>query len=92
MVVFKFQVILLRTDSTAISFGSEALSTTGNITRDISHRYNWYRYYTYIRYCRNFSNTIRSTDSALLTVNDSLTVNNTLKSGVTSINLAVLLT
>tara|TARA_B100000212_G_scaffold150675_1_gene113350 strand:+ start:8 stop:955 length:948 start_codon:yes stop_codon:yes gene_type:complete len=78
------------TDSTAISFGSEALSTSGNITAgDISGVDITGTGTTHTLGTIEFSgNTIRSTDSTLLTVNDSLTVNNTLKSGVTSINPA----
>ena len=78
------------TDSTAISFGSEALSTTGNITaKDISAVDITGTGTTHTLGTVEISgNTIRSTDSTLLTVNDSLTVNNTLKSGVTSINPA----
>mgnify|MGYP001261439876 FL=1 len=78
------------TDSTAISFGSEALSTSGSITAgDISGVDITGTGTTHTLGTIEFSgNTIRSTDSTLLTVNDSLTVNNTLKSGVTSINPA----
>ena len=78
------------TDSTAISFGSEALSTTGNITAgDISAVDITGTGTTHTLGTVEISgNTIRSTDSTLLTVNDSLTINNTLKSGVTSINPA----
>ena len=77
------------TDSSGnISFGDENLSTTGTLGAgaitgtSITGSGGTHTLGT----IEISGNTIRSTDSTLLTINDSLTVNNTLKSGVTSIN------
>ena len=73
-----------------ISFGDENLSTTGTLGAGaITGTSITGSGGTHTLGTIEFSgNTIRSTDSTIVTVNDSLTVNNTLKAGVTSINPA----
>ena len=74
------------TDSSgAISFGNENLTTTGNITgTSIIGSGGTHTLGT----IEISGNTIRSTDSTTIIINDALTVNNPLKAGVTTINPA----
>ena len=74
------------TDSSgAISFGNENLTTTGNITgTSITGSGGTHTLGT----VEISGNSIRSTDSTTLIINDALTVNNPLKAGVTTINPA----
>jgi len=83
------------TDSSgAISFGNENISTTGTLgsgaitsTGNISGVNITGSGATHTLGTIEISgNTIRSTDSTTMIINDNLTVNNTLKAGVTSIN------
>ena len=76
------------TDSTAISFGSENLTTTGTINAgaitgtSITGSGSTHTLGT----IEISGNTIRSTDSTTMIINDNLTVNNSLVAGVTTIN------
>ena len=76
------------TDSTAISFGSENLTTTGTLNAGaITGTSITGSGATHTLGTIEISgNTIRSTDSTTMIINDNLTVNNSLVSGVTTIN------